>query len=82
MVTQRNTEYASISISLTHTLGGENGDNSLTIQIIMCNKKYHKNESDYQESRYSDGKHFSKKNKNVDKKSRNNVKTNLKKEYL
>lgn len=49
----------------------------------MCTKKNHKNENDYQEGRYSDGKHFSKKNhKNVDKKSRNNVKTNLKKEYL
>ena len=48
----------------------------------MCNKKYHKNESDYQESRYSDGKHFSKKNKNTERKSRNNVKTNLKKEFL
>lgn len=48
----------------------------------MCSKKYHKNENDYQEGRYSDGKHFSKKNKNVDKKSRNNVKTNLRKEFL
>ena len=36
----------------------------------MCSKKNHKNENDYQEGRYSDGKHFSKKNhKNVDKKS-------------
>ena len=48
----------------------------------MCSKKHHKNESDYQENRYSDGKHFSKKNKNTERKSRNNVKTNLKKEFL
>lgn len=48
----------------------------------MCSKKNHKNENDYQENRFSDGKHFNKKNKNIDKKSRNNVKTNLRKEYL
>ena len=48
----------------------------------MCSKKNHKNENDFQEGRYSDGKHFSKKNKNADRKSRNNVKTNLRKEYL
>ena len=47
----------------------------------MCSKKFHKNENEHQENRFSDGKHFSKK-KNMDKKSRNNVKTNLKKEYL
>lgn len=51
-------------------------------QKVMCSKKYHKNENDYQEGRYSDGKHFSKKNKNNERKSRNNIKTNLKKEYL
>lgn len=48
----------------------------------MCSKKFHKNENDYQDNRFSDGKHFNKKNKNADKKSRNNVKTSLKKEYL
>lgn len=48
----------------------------------MCKKKSYKSENDYQENRYSDGKHFSKSHKNVERKSRNNVKTNLKKEYL
>ncbi len=48
----------------------------------MCNKKKHKNENDYQENRFSDGKHFNKRNKYVDNKSRNNVKINLKKEYI
>ena len=47
----------------------------------MCNKKYHKNENDYQEGRYSDGKHFSKGKKSTDTKSRNNVKSMLKKEF-
>lgn len=47
----------------------------------MCNKKHHKNENDYRESRYSDGKHFSKKNKNADKKSRNNIKQDLRKQW-
>jgi hypothetical protein len=48
----------------------------------MCKKNNPRHSNDYQENRYSDGKHFSKKNKNADKKSRNNVKTNLRKEYL
>jgi hypothetical protein len=47
----------------------------------MCNKKSHKSDNAYQENRYSDGKHYSKK-KNTEKKSRNNIKTALKKEYL
>lgn len=47
----------------------------------MC-KKDKRSKNDYEESRYSDGKHFSKKNKNNERKSRNNIKTNLKKEYL
>jgi len=48
----------------------------------MCNKKNHKSDNAYQESRYSDGKHYNKKHKNVEKKSRNNVKTDLRKEYM
>lgn len=48
----------------------------------MCSKKIRKNEEEGKESRYSDGKHYSKKSKNADKKSRNNIKTDLKKEYL
>lgn len=49
----------------------------------MCKKKFNsKNDNDHQESRYSDGKHYSKKHKNTEKKSRNNIKTDLKKEYL
>lgn len=46
----------------------------------MCKKKNYPN-NDYEENRYSDGKHFSKKNKNVDKKSRNNVKQDLRKQW-
>ena len=48
----------------------------------MCKKDNQKHNNDYQENRYSDGKHFSKSHKNVERKSRNNIKTNLKKEYL
>ena len=47
----------------------------------MC-KKDKRSNNDYEENRYSDGKHYNKKHKNVEKKSRNNIKTNLKKEYL
>lgn len=35
-----------------------------------------------EENRFNDGKHFNKKNKNSEKKSRNNVKQSLRKEYL
>ena len=79
---QPNTECANTSTFLIQTLIGGSGHKiTLTIKD-MCSKKNHKNENDYQENRFSDGKHFSKKNKNMDKKSRNNVKTNLRKEYL
>ena len=48
----------------------------------MCKKNYSRNDNDYQENRYSDGKHFSRRNKNEERKSRNNIKMDLKKEYL
>lgn len=47
----------------------------------MC-KKDKRSKNDYEESRYSDGKHYNKKHKNVEKKARNNIKTDLKKEFL
>ena len=47
----------------------------------MCKKERRK--SDYEDNKFSDGKRHTKKNKpTTDKKSRNNVKQDLRKEYL
>lgn len=45
----------------------------------MCKKD--KSYSEREEHRYSDGKYLNKKKKNVEKKSRNNAKQALRKEY-
>lgn len=51
----------------------------------MCNKKKHNysgrdNYENYEDNRYSDGKHYNKKHNPTEKKSRNNMKQNLWKE--
>ena len=46
----------------------------------MCKKD--KRNRDYEDKKFSDGKRHTKKNKPTDKKSRNNVKTELRKDYL
>lgn len=42
--------------------------------------KHNDHYNEREDNRYNDGKHFSKKSKNVDKRSRNNVKLDLRKE--
>lgn len=51
----------------------------------MCSKKTKRGNDNYESrenSRFNDGKHFNKKHKNEDKRSRNNVKQSLRKELL
>lgn len=48
----------------------------------MCKKDY-RNRDKYEDNKFSDGKRHTKKNKpTTDKKSRNNLKQDLRKEYL
>jgi hypothetical protein len=51
----------------------------------MCSKKHNRysgrdNHENYEDNRFNDGKHYNKKNKPSEKKSRNNVKQSLRKE--
>lgn len=51
----------------------------------MCSKKHNRyfgrdNYESYEDNRFNDGKHYNKKNKQSETKSRNNVKQNLRKE--
>jgi len=51
----------------------------------MCSKKHNRysgrdNHESYEDNRFNDGKHYNKKNKPSEKKSRNNVKQSLRKE--